>query len=76
MISNLKYALRTLFQSPGFTIVSLLTLALGIGVNSSMFSLMNTLLFATAPFPRPESIIALNGQTPDAEFIGFSAMEI
>ena len=76
MLSHLRYALRTLLQSPGFTIVSLLTLALGIGVNSSMFSLMNTLLFATAPFPRPETIITLNGQTPDAEFIGFSAPEI
>ena len=73
---DLRYALRTLLASPGFTIVSLLTLALGIGVNSSMFSLMNTLLFATAPFPRPETIITLNGQTPDAEFIGFSAVEI
>ena len=76
MLPNLRYALRTLLAAPGFTIISLLTLALGIGVNSSMFSLMNTLLFATAPFPRPESIIALNGQTPDAEFINFSAPEI
>ena len=76
MLANLRYALRTLLKSPGFTIISLLTLALGIGVNSSMFSLMNTLLFATAPFPRPESIIALNGQTPTAEFINFSALEI
>ena len=75
-MQNLKYALRTLLAAPGFTIISLLTLALGIGVNSSMFSLMNTLLFATAPFPRPETIIALNGQTPDAEFINFSAPEI
>ena len=75
-MQDLKYALRTLLKSPGFTIISLLTLALGIGVNSSMFSLMNTLLFATAPFPRPESIIALNGQTPDAEFIAFSPLEI
>ena len=76
MLSNLKYALRTLLKSPGFALVSLLTLALGIGVNSSMFSLMNTLLFATAPFPRPESIISLYGQTPEAEFINFSSPEI
>lgn len=76
MLSDLKLALRQLGKSPGFAIVSLLTLALGIGVNSSMFSLMNTLLFATAPFPRPESIISLNGQTPQAEFIRFSAPEI
>jgi putative ABC transport system permease protein len=76
MLSDLKFAFRQLIKTPGFTVVALLTLALGVGVNSSMFSLMNTLLFATAPFPRPETIIALNGQTPDAEFIGFSAPEI
>jgi putative ABC transport system permease protein len=75
-MQDLKYALRTLLKSPAFTIISLLTLALGIGVNSSMFSLMNTLLFATAPFPRPESIITLYGQTPAAEFINFSPQEI
>ena len=61
MFNDLKYALRTLLKSPGFALISVLTLALGIGVNSSMFSLLNTLLFATAPFPRPESIVTLNG---------------
>ena len=76
MISNIRYALRTLSKSPAFTLISLLTLALGIGVNSSMFSLMNTLLLAGAPFPRPETIITLNGQTPTAEFLGFSPIEI
>ena len=76
MLTNFQYALRTLFKSPGFTIVSLLTLALGIGVNTSMYSLMNTLLFASAPFPRAESIVTLNGQTPEAEFINFSVFEI
>jgi len=76
MIANIRYALRTLSKSPGFTIVSLLTLALGIGVNSSMFSLMNTLLLASAPFPRPETIITLSGQTPKAESLRFSPIEI
>lgn len=76
MLPDCKYALRTLLKSPSFAIISLITLALGIGVNTSMYSLMNTLLFASAPFPRPESIIALNGQTPDAEFLSFSALEI
>jgi predicted permease len=41
-----------------------------------MVTLMNTLLFATAPFPRAGSIITLNGRTPGAEFINFSAIEI
>lgn len=73
---NLRYAFRSLLKSPGFSLIAIVTLALGIGVNSSMYSLMNTLMFASAPFPRPESLVNLNGQTPQAEFIGFSVQEI
>ena len=75
-MNSLRYALRSLLKSPGFTAIALLTLALGIGVNSSMYSLMNTLLFASAPFPRPETIVTINGQTPQAEFMGLSPQEI
>jgi putative ABC transport system permease protein len=76
MLSDLRFAVRALLKSPGFTAIAIITLALGIGVNSSMYSLMNTLMFATAPFPRPESIVNLNGQNPQSEFMGFSAQEI
>lgn len=72
----MKFALRSLLKSPGFTLVALVTLALGIGVNSSMYSLMNTLMFASAPFPRPETIVNVNGQTPQAEFMNLSPQEI
>jgi len=72
----MKYALRSLLGSPTFTAIAVITLALGIGVNSSMYTLMNTLLFATAPFPRPASIVNLNGQMPQAEFVGLSPQEI
>lgn len=72
----MKYALRSLLGAPAFSAIAIITLALGIGVNSSMYSLMNTLLFASAPFPRPETIVNLNGQTPQAEFMGFSPQEI
>ncbi len=75
-MSDLKFAFRSLAKSPGFTVIALVTLALGIGVNSSMYSLMNTLLFASAPFPRPESIVNVNGQTPQAEFLNLSPQEI
>lgn len=75
-MSDLRYALRSLLKSPGFALIAIVTLALGIGVNSSMYSLLSTLLFASAPFPRPESLVNLNGQTPQAEFIGFSVQEI
>ncbi|ACB75172.1 ABC transporter permease [Opitutus terrae] len=73
---NLRYAFRSLLKSPGFALIAIVTLALGIGVNSSMYSLMNTLMFASAPFPRPESIVNLNGQTPQAEFLRLSVPEI
>ena len=76
MLFSLRIALRTLLKSPAFAGIAIITLALGIGVNTSMYSLMNTLMFATAPFPRPESIISLNGQMPQAEFLGFSPLEI
>ena len=72
----MKYALRSLLQAPGFSIIALVTLALGIGVNSSMYSLMNTLMFASAPFPRPESIVNVNGRTPQAEFMNLSVPEM
>ncbi len=76
MIQQLRYAVRSLLGAPVFTTIAVVTLALGIGVNSSMYSLMNSLMFASTPFPRPESIVNLNGQTPEAEFMGFSAPEI
>ena len=76
MIQQLRYTVRSLLGAPVFTTVAVITLALGIGVNSSMYSLMNSLMFTSTPFPHPESIVNLNGQTPGAEFMGFSAQEI
>lgn len=56
MLANLRFALRSLAKTPGFTSVALVTLALGIGVNTSMFSLLDALLFRLAPFPRAAEI--------------------
>ena len=53
MLADFRFAFRTLAKSPGFTAVALLTLALGIGVNTSMYTLVDVLLFRSAPFPRP-----------------------
>lgn len=76
MIRSLRYAIRSLLNSPGFTTIALLTLALAIGVNSSMYTLMKSLLFADAPYPRSEALYDLSGRTPAAEFIQFSKPEI
>jgi len=57
MLADFKHALRTLAKSPGFTVVALLTLALGIGVNTAMFTVVNTLLFQPAPYPESSQLV-------------------
>jgi putative ABC transport system permease protein len=56
---NVRYAVRTLLRAPGFTSVAVLTLALGIGANSVMFSIMNATMLQTLSFPEPERLVML-----------------
>ncbi len=71
----MKYALRSLLKSPGYTIVALITLALGIGVNTSMFSLVDELLFRVAPFPHGPEIHQILGETRQGRRYSFSEVE-
>ncbi len=75
MLSSLRIATRTLLKSPGFTIVSLVTLALGIGVNTSMYTLVDVLLFRSAPFPEPGRMVSIQGTSPQSQHDGFSFAE-
>jgi putative ABC transport system permease protein len=61
MISDLKYALRTLAKSPAFTLVAVATLALGIGANSAIFSVVETVVLRPLPFPDSERLVAILG---------------
>ena len=75
-MTDLRYAFRSLLKSPGYSVVALLTLALGIGVNTAMFSIVDALLFRSAPFPQPEQLIQIMGTTQQGEVRAFSAIEI
>jgi predicted permease len=74
MVPDLKFAVRQLFKAPGFTIAAVTVLALGIGANTAVFSLVNTLFFAPPAYTKPHDMMQLFSQDKKdpKKFRGFS----
>ena len=73
MFNDLRYAFRQLLKNPGFTAVAVLTLALGIGATTAIFSVVYAVVLRPLPFPESERLVALWTQTPQFDRLPMAA---
>ena len=66
LIQDVKYAARSLRHTPGFTAAAIVTLALGMGANATIFTLLDAVLFKPLPVSRPDELLTVHENSPDA----------
>src|SRR3984957_10492539 len=70
LLPSLRYTIRLLLRSPGFTVTAILILGLGIGANTAIFSLINTVILKPLPYPEPEQLVQIYMPTSTDSTIG------
>jgi hypothetical protein len=65
MIRDLRFALRAFARMPAFTLLSVATLALGVGATTAIFSVVNAVLLRPLPFVQPDRLVVTRGSLPD-----------
>jgi hypothetical protein len=73
LLNDFRHSLRILLQSPAFTLTSVVALALGIGANTAIFSVIDTVIFRPVPYPDPERVVAFLLTSPEGSGRGASA---